>query len=79
MQKEARINSEIENDLLATPSDTPHAYGDSKDEDVARQEAGLQIVSTWRDVNGRLVRQDTCPVLLVPVVPEWVWNPRNLP
>ena len=28
-RRQARINSEIENDLLATPSDTPHAYGDS--------------------------------------------------
>ena len=68
--RQARVNREIEADLLATPahapgptapSDTPFAYGDSEDE--VRPEVGFTGVHHGEG-STRLVRvDDRCPVL----------------
>ena len=60
-KKQARIDREIENDLLATPGISPYNYGDSEDKDVAAHNDGLGAATTWRRINGGLARGDHSP------------------
>ena len=84
-KEQARVAADIEQDLLATPPQAAlppqpagtFAYDDSEDDDEPRQEPGLEVIETFRWVDGRLVRGNTLPLRLTPVVPEWARNPHR--